>query len=61
MSQLIDDKDYRFDIEWANLENLKINGINIEPMRRNGQACSKCGKYLGMATGKARICKKCKG
>ncbi len=31
-----------------------------EPMRRNGQACSKCGKYLGMATGKQRTCKKCK-
>ena len=31
-----------------------------DKMRECGQACACCGKYLGMATGKLRLCKKCK-
>ena len=31
-----------------------------EYMKLNGQACSKCGKYIGLAIGKERLCKGCK-
>ena len=31
-----------------------------DKMRECGQACARCVKYLGMATGKLRLCKKCK-
>ena len=31
-----------------------------EHMKKNGQACSRCGKYIGLAIGKERLCKVCK-
>lgn len=30
-----------------------------ENMKKNGQACNGCGKYLGMAAGRVRYCKPC--
>lgn len=49
----------QFDLEWVKHGGVVKTGDNrfIQFI----QAGSCCGKYLGMATGKKRTCKKCKG